>query len=465
MKALLTATLLLFASACTPQEARAPAPDLRIARFEAQVVPDLVFVGEEPPPQSLRERMERHGVPGLSVAVMLDGEIAWARGYGLADVASGREVTSETLFQAASISKPVAAMAALRLVQQGALDLDDDVNSHLTAWSVPEHEWSESEAVTLRRLLSHTAGTTVHGFPGYARGSEIPTAVAVLDGAGNTDPVVVDIEPGSRFRYSGGGYTIVQQLLDDLSGKPFEELLAESVLDPLGMTRSSFGTPKEAPASGYRSDDTVVEGDWHVYPELAAAGLWTTPSDLARFALALQQGANAVLDAEHVEAMLTPVVDRQGLGPGVGGKEFGHGGANEGFRCLLTAALDGSWGVAVMTNSDSGSALAQEVLLTLAREYGWEGHGPREIELIALSTEELDAYVGDYRFEGYGTIAIAVADDRLVGTQPDGRRFELRPESRERFIDPADGLPATFEWADGQVVAMGLGRARGERSR
>jgi CubicO group peptidase (beta-lactamase class C family) len=450
--------LLLFAACSGPQVEQL---DERIANFEASVQPAVVFQGEPTPEWSLADRMTHHKVPGLSVAVILDGEIAWARGYGMADVEAGRPVTADTLFQAASISKPVAAMAALRMIQDGAIGLEQDVNEKLTSWSIPEHDWPATSPVTLRGVLSHSAGTTVHGFPGYARDATLPTVVGVLNGEGNTEAVVVDVEPGTIYRYSGGGYTLMQQLLVDLTGQEFPEIMAGTVLGPLGMESSTYEQPlpearwSEA-ATAYRGDGSAVAGDWHVYAEMAAAGLWTTPTDLATFALSIQQaragGSHPVLKPEWIEAMLTPVLADQALGPGVGEETFGHGGANEGFRCNLIAAKDGSWGLAVMTNSDNGESLGREVLLTLAREYGWEGHEPREVRLTELTSEQLQVYAGGYEIQGFGVVQLSVEGDRLSGVLPDESTFVLRPESELLFIDPEDGQTVTFEF-DGDVVA------------
>jgi CubicO group peptidase (beta-lactamase class C family) len=272
--------------------------------------------------------MEHHNVPGISIAVINDGKIEWARGYGLADVAEGRPVTTTTLFQAASISKPVAATAALTLVEEGSLELDRNVNEWLVSWKMPENDYTAVQPVTLRELLTHSAGTTVHGFPGYARSAQIPNAIGVLDGEGNTDPIRVDIVPGSQWRYSGGGYTAMQLLLTDVAGMSFAAIMRERVLGPAGMSESTYEQPLpesrwSQAATGYRPDSSEVEEKWHVYPEQAAAGLWTTPTDLAHFAIAVQQAyageSESMLSQEMAEAMLTPDENDWGLGPGIMG--------------------------------------------------------------------------------------------------------------------------------------------------
>jgi CubicO group peptidase (beta-lactamase class C family) len=294
-------------------------------------------------------------------------------------------VTTRTLFQAGSISKPVAAAGALYLVEQGKISLDEDVNQKLTTWKVPENEFTKSQKVTLRRLMSHSAGLTVHGFPGYDVDDPRPTLVQIFNGEtpANTPPIRVDFVPGTRERYSGGGITIEQQLMMDVTGKLFPALLREIVLDKIGMTDSSYEQPlppvrAAMTASGTRADGNVIHGRWHIYPEMAAAGLWTTPTDLSRFAIEIALSkhgkSNRVLSERMTNEMLTPVLDEAGLGffldknnPG----QFGHGGADEGFQALLTMNSESGKGAAIMANSDNGIMVGNFLLRSIGKEYGW----------------------------------------------------------------------------------------------
>ncbi|MFN0120993.1 MAG: serine hydrolase domain-containing protein, partial [Blastocatellia bacterium] len=277
----------------TAQKANENAP--RIQRIENGLLPP-VFVKGHTQPVSLAAQMAKYNVPGVSVAVIQDGKLAWAKGYGVTEAGGATPVTPDTLFQAASISKPVAALAALALVEQGRLGLDENVNLKLKSWQVPENEFTKEQKITLRRLLSHSAGLTVHGFRGYAGDETVPAVTQILNGEkpANSAAIRADITPGSRWRYSGGGYTVMQQLLVDVTGKPFPQLARELVLDKAGMNQSGYEQPLPAgrvgqAASGHRANGDMVKGKWHTYPEMAAAGLWTTPSDLARFAMAVQQ--------------------------------------------------------------------------------------------------------------------------------------------------------------------------------
>jgi CubicO group peptidase (beta-lactamase class C family) len=366
-------------SAQTPE-----AIEQRIQRIQNGITPVARVKGDPVSTMKLADRMAALHVPGVSIAMIHDGKIEWARGFGVTKI-GGPPVTPDTLFQAASISKPVAAMAVLRLVQSGKLNLDTDVNQYLKTWKVPANNFTEHKKVTLRELVTHTAGLTVHGFAGYASDAPVPTLVQVLNGEkpANSAPIRVDTEPGTIWRYSGGGYVIAQQLLEDVTGEPFQKLMHDTVLEPIGMARSTYEQPLPKSRMGevalpYRGDGQPVPGGPHVYPEMAPAGLWTTPSDLARYAIEVQKSlagtSNHVLSEAMIRQMLTPGLNHQGLGPGVGGSAnhpyFSHGGANEGYRCNLVAYNNGD-GVVIMTNSDNGGELASEIQRSVAREYNW----------------------------------------------------------------------------------------------
>lgn len=385
----IAATLLMFVGASvvtanTPTRG-SEKDTARLQRVEQVAVELPGEAGKAPLRLSLAELMELYNVPGLSVAVIENYKIVDAKAYGVIAPGSSTPVTTRTLFQAGSISKPVAATGALSLVEQGKLALDEHVNEKLKSWKVPDNEFTTTEKVTLRRIMSHTAGLTVHGFPGYDVDAPVPTLVQIFNGEkpANTAPIRVDIVPGTKERYSGGGVTIEQQLMMDVTRKPFPTLMRELVLDKIGMNESSYEQPLPAAraamtAGGAYMDGKPVHGKWHVYPEMAAAGLWTTPTDLAKFAIEIalsKQGkSNRVLSQKMTQEMLTPVLEEAGLGffmekdnPGV----FGHNGADEGFQALLTMNADTGNGVAMMADSDNGISVMNSVLRRVAKEYGW----------------------------------------------------------------------------------------------
>ena len=328
-----------------------------------------------PPPgiqQSLRfvpGRMVHYHVPGLSLALIHDGNLDWAQTFGVASP-GGAPVTSETLFQASSIGMPLTAVAVLRLVEQRKLDLDMDVNQYLKSRKIPGNRFTEQKKVTLRELLSHTAGTTVHGFGGYAAGEKIPSLLHVRNGEtpANSAPVTIDFVPGTKFRYAGGNYVIIQQILVDMTGKPFPELMQELVLQPLHMEHSSFqqSLPAELAwwaAMPYDKDGNAIGGGPRNYPEMAVAGLWTTPSDLALFVLAIQNALSG-----------KPGLGFYGLGFFMAGngasRYFSHPGANPGYLSFFFAYEKGD-GLVLMSNSQYSKSLCLEVIRALSKQYGW----------------------------------------------------------------------------------------------
>ncbi len=381
--AALSATLGLLATPVAAQEADSVA-ELQAA-IEGVQTPNRQGLGV----LTLGEVMDRFGVPGISVAVIRDFDVHWAKGYGIADVESGAAVDVETLFQAASISKPVTATAVMVAVEEGRLSLDDDINGVLSSWRLPGDGFTEERPVTPRLLLSHTAGLgDGHGFPGYAPGDSRPTPVQILSGEhpSNVGAVTMVRPPLTAMQYSGGGTTIVQLALTDLYGEPFPDLMRRRVLEPVGMTASTFAQPlpadREANAArAHGRGEAMGEAKWHVYSAMAAAGLWTNARDLARFAIEIQRALRGdpdrVVSRSSAETMTSPVgVGGFGVGFAIAregqGWYFSHSGGNWGFTCYLIAHKVKGYGVAVMTNASGGNAVFPEVVERVQRAYGWD---------------------------------------------------------------------------------------------
>jgi len=448
----------------------------RIERVETGLLPAIVMDGGPRKPFSLQQRMRFYKTPGISIAVINNGVIEWSRGYGVLEAGTAKSVTPDTIFQAASISKPVAALVALKLVEQGKLDLDEDVNRKLVSWKLPEDEFTREKKVTLRLLLSHRAGLTDNaGFHRAGATEPLPTLRDILEsGKWTPAPIRVGFEPGSRFQYSGGGYCLMEQLLEDVSGKPFPVLARQLVLEPLGMTNSSFEQPlsiERAPnaAVGHRADGKPLKQKWNTYPATSAAGLWTTPTDLARFAIEIQNATagqpNSTLTPGMVREMLTlqgRPDDRdskriaridgfsdklpfgRGLGVGLIGQpplRFYHTGTNPGYQCEMQAYLEGGKGAVVMTCSDQGWRLGREVLWAIAKEYDWPQYSYEpEVKTIAqVAPDVLTRLVGQYR------ISSASPTEHVIRiTQNGGRLYieisnylhkvELYPESEAKFF-------------------------------
>lgn len=443
-----------------------PAIEARIRQIENNLMPGIIIAGKEEASHfNIHDRMKHYKAPGLSIAFVDDGQVSWARSYGYLSQDSLAPVNELTLFQAASISKPVAAMAALRLVQEGKLQLDQDVNAYLKGWQVEASPFTEGKPITLERLLTHTAGLTVHGFRGYAQGEPVPTLVQILNGEepANSDKIVPDTFPGAIWRYSGGGYTLMQKVVEDVAGKPFPQVMQELVLGRIGMNPSTYEQPlperlRSNAAVGHRPDGEKVEGNWHTYPEMAAAGLWTTPSDLARYIIEVQRslkgGYTGVLSAEMTEKMLSKHLGNWGLGPALSGEgdslRFSHGGANEGYRCQMTGFAHKGQGVVLMSNSDNGIALIDEVLRAISEVYGWGIYTSQTKEVISLAPEQLERFAGKYRLpEQQIDLQLFLKEGQLRAKQLwDGAEYELYPESELDFFETGEGIVFRFGQSD-----------------
>lgn len=394
----------------TTLSAQSPVDSAGMMRTVGALRPAVDVQGRPVQRWPLTERMAHHRVPGVSIAVVDGGRIVWASGFGVREAGSADLVTASTLFQAASVSKVIAATATLRLADQGRLDLDADVNGYLTSWKVPENRFTARERVTLRRILSHSAGLTVHGFGGYQAGSPAPTILQVLNGeapAGNA-AVRVDTFPGAVTRYSGGGTTVQQLVLTDATGRPFPQLADELVLSPLGMTNSTFRQPLPPAllaraARPHDAEGGVVPGGAFVGPEMAAGWLWTTPTDLLRWAIAIDEardGRPGFLSRPMAAQMLARQSDGYGLGPEVEGEgralRFSHGGNNRGFRAQVTYFPETGQGVAIMVNGDAGDPLIDEIQRTVAAEYGWPALTPLQVAPVTLDAAAASALAGEY---------------------------------------------------------------------
>lgn len=435
----------------------------QVSAVENGLRPPVSFDGDVP--WSLTERMRHYGVPGLTVTVVNKGAIAWTRTYGLADREAQIKMSASTLLLAGSVSKPVAAYGALRMVQAGDLSLQRPVNEQLKSWKIPANAFTAKVPVTLEHLLSHTGGLTVHGFAGYMAGTPVPDTVAVLNGAppANSGPVRVDQLPGSAWRYSGGGYTVAQLLMADVAQQSFPALMQDRVLGPLGMADSSFSNPLPAAqlpraAAGVLPDGSALTGKRNTYPEMAAAGLWTTSQDLARYLIEIQQalkGQSPRLSAALAQDMLTPRLGGgYGLGLGTpdfdGQKYFAHGGWDEGFCTLLIGSQTSGQGVVVMINANQ-PALMDELQQAVAFAYGWPG--VKAYAAVPASTQALASVPGRYRVNGEQVAVVTREGERLqlgfVGLPRSelvaigDNRYLQREQRRERSFElGADGAQA-----------------------
>lgn len=430
---------------------------------------------------TIAELMARFNVPGVSIAVIRDQQIHWAKGYGIADVATGALVDTGTMFQAASISKPVAAMAVLRAVQDGLFTLDTDINRILTSWKLDGGEFTKDRPVTPRGLTSHTSGLgDGFGFPGYDPTDSVPTALQFLQGSklSNVGVLFMERPPMTLEEYSGGGVTLMQQALSDARKKPFADIMRDDVLRPLGMTRSTYEQPLPAPfdrnaARAHSRDGKEMGAKWHVYPEQAAAGLWTTPSDLARFMIEVQRSAtgqsNRVLSRTTVQEMLSPVgVGDYAVGFAIQkigqGWYFAHGGSNWGFRGTVLAHKVKGYGLAILTNADQGGTVANELSRRIQRVYEWDSFAdpaprgyrpPVQRTEITVAESVLRSYLGEYQLSPQLSITITLEGGRLQADPTGGSTATLFAEAQDKFFLRAGNVQISFTRApSGEVTGL-----------
>ena len=438
---------------------------IEIQQIENGLITETQIIGANNKKYNILDRMGHYKVPGVSIAVVQDGKIRWAKGYGIANTIKERKVDTNTIFQAGSISKPIAALSALKLVEEGILNLDQDVNEYLNDWKIPDNDFTKNEKVTLRRLLTHTAGITVHGFPGYQQNDTVPSIIQVLNGKGNTPKIFIDVIPGSIWRYSGGGYTVMEKMVEDVSGLPLEVYMANNILQPIGMINSTYDQPlgnnyHSNASAAYDFGGEILDGLWHNYPEQAAAGLWTTPTDLAKYCIEIQEilegKENGVLSEETINQMLNKDKNNWGLGPSLQWEKdsliFRHGGKNAGFTNKLISFAYRGGAVIVMTNADNGGELIEEILRSISTYYNMGISNPRFVEPIRLTEEELNQFTGKYKLDsqvpeiGDYIIEITIQNGELFVNDPNnGDTKVLTALGEFRFIDLKIGDEGIFQ--------------------
>jgi CubicO group peptidase (beta-lactamase class C family) len=412
---------------------------------------------------SLAELMRTCKVPGVSIAVGELDRDPWLAGFGSTGASGGSSpITPQTIFQACSISKHVAAFGTMRLVDQGILNLDADISGYLTSWQLPAADGDWQPRVTLRQLLSHTAGLSYNWYPGFGPDDAVPTMAQTLRGEppANTPPVRASLLPGSQFRYSGSHYAVLQQLLTDVTKAPFDELMRTLVFEPAGMTDSSYRQdfPGQRPglvAFAHYPPGDLVAGGWQTMPEMAGAGLWTTPGDLVRLALEIARAAGnadqtALLSQDSARKMLTPQVPGgMGLGTEVeivdGQRWFGHGGSNVGYRCFTMAWPELGTAVAVMANSDNATELIMSVRAAAQRYFPAAAPAPDD----SLTADQI---TGRYLLRDDFPIDVEASPATLSVTAPGQRPVQLAPLPGGRYRFPGLDSQVWFEREDDAII-------------
>lgn len=430
--------LILFQS-CTEKSKEDTSTDL-IKSVETGLTTRVHIAGDST--WSIEERMEHYGIPGVSIAIIHNGKIAWAKGYGVTNKEDQIPVTTQTLFQAAATTMPVTAYGALQLVEQGKIDLDENVNSYLKSWKVPENEFTKEKKVTVRNLLNHSAGIHPRGTGSFSIDDEIPTLVEILSGTppASNEPLTVNKEPDESVRFAYASYVPIQQMMLDVEGKEFPEIMHELVLKPLEMNNSTFNQTLTAEqltkvATGYHQDGSMVKGGKEIYPVMASYGLWTTPQDYAKFL------TNVLRSKDLNQLMGTPYgVNNSGWSftLGLGFQLLNrndeiylrHHGWNTGFYAEIVAHRDKGYGVVVMTNSTFPEFNA-EVMRSVAQTYGWDNYFPvhQKMQLESSSANEISG-----RYQSDDVIVKIYQKDNLLFYK------NILSEEGEELVKVSDSL-------------------------
>jgi len=393
---------------------------------------------------TIQDRMHFYDVPGVQIALIDQGELAWIGSYGVTRASGDQHVDDKTLFEAASVSKVVTALAVLRLVDRGTLDLDAPVRPLLKSWQLSD----PSSSVTTRKLLSHNAAINFPAGETALRPSQpIPTNIERLAGCAPAlnHPVVIDGIPGSGFRYSNGGYLILGQLVADITGIPFEQAAEDLVTKPLKMSRSTFSTMLPATADadlayGHGSDGAEEPEGWRIVGA-AEGGLWTTAQDLANAVLAIQQSSNKTngfLSSQLARQMLKRQNERWGLGVEIGGAGadlwFQHEGSTPGYKARLFAYATRGQGVVILTNGDRGGELTEELLYSVAAAYHWPDFQVVTQQIIPVDAAALQVYTGRYQMAPGAFVTVTTANGKLFAEVRDRGKTELFPDASDHFF-------------------------------
>jgi CubicO group peptidase (beta-lactamase class C family) len=404
-------TACLWAALCLAQNDKVTAFENGLTETK-----EIIFEDSALNKYSIIQRMKYYKIPSVSLAIIDNGKIVLSKAYGFADIGKKRPATINTLYQVASISKSVNALGVLKLVQEGKLSLTSDIRAYLKTWSFPDNELSQHKSITIKNLLSHTAGLSVHGFIGYSTSDSLPTINQILDGQrpANNEPVKPIYPVGEHFEYSGGGYTILRKILDDNISPDYDSLMTAIVLAPIGMTNSTFSQPLSQAYTNYAygtdHDMHTLKGNYYRYPEQAAGGLWSTATDIAKFVMRIQNdlsgSKHSILNKELTQEMLTPVLNNYSLGFGIvekgGEKYFWHEGESYGYNAMYYCSFSTGKGVVILTNAypNNGQPFIQELLNSVATAYDWKDfYKPVRKKLAVVPDSLLSKYIGEYYSE------------------------------------------------------------------
>lgn len=438
----------------------------------------VVFENDAVATFSVLDRLSFYKVPGLSFALIDNGKVAWSNGYGNLSSSSDKPVTRNTVFQAASLAKPVTAFALMRMHDKGKIDINRPINAYLRSYQLAGTQPGAEKLITFENLLNHSSGLSAGGYMGYVQGELIPTDLQTLLGQvpANTKPVALELIAGKQVMYSGAGYTLAEVALQDKFGKPFEQLMATWVLQPLDMQHSSFDMAypqqtKVEVALGHDSTGAVIEGGWRVHPEQAAAGLWSTAENLANLAVELTKGYHGnsdVISKRSARQMLAPVKPEEDLSAYFGGQPamtfvtdgegerflFKHNGGNSGYRSFMIMYPETGDGAVFLTNSDAGFSVGFDMIRAASAVYNWPDYKAKAYRKRKVDLIQQRRLLGDYEFENGVQVSLIKSQqaDGIAVTFPNGDIYPLSGvDDKHQYVHQDSGLEVSFTDADGQL--------------
>lgn len=434
-----------------------------INSFEEHLIP-AIQVENELRFYHLKDRMEHYKVPGISIVIVKKGEIAFSKGYGLSRTDDSIKVSTKTVFQAGSIAKSITAVGVIRLVEKGVLDLDKNIEEYLINWKFPQNPYTKTNPITLRMLLSHTSGMIHNNYKGFRQNEDLPSLNAVLNGIGKYKPAQLDTIPGVRYYYSNTGYGVIQRIVEDVVGKPFEEIMKEEVFIPFKMSNSTFKRKTHNDSKdisyAYNRKGAIVEGYWYNAGIKASGGLWTTAEDLAKFMIHMQKD----FSKEKRIEMLTPVKANYGIGFNIKGEKdalvFYHSGKNVGYTNLMIGYAKQGDGVVILTNGDNGGYLFSEIIRGISEINQWKLLAPKVLKTVEVEAAILDTYLGTYRLKISGEVYTLRIEREgphlvLVDLDENNEKYPLRALSKTKFRDINDGEKVSFvKGKDGKIVLL-----------
>ncbi|MDN3651670.1 serine hydrolase domain-containing protein [Thalassotalea ponticola] len=455
--------------------------DTSISAFEGQrsvldnLIPKVVFLNSPDEGRSITQRMQELKVSGISIALIKNHKIDWSSALGKISYDSEDKVTCTTLFQAASLSKPITMMGVLNMKEKGVVSLDQNISEYLKSYSLPEGKQSAEKPVTFRNLLNHTSGITSGGYVGYSQGEPVPSDIEILKGVSpsNTPKISVESTPGSKLSYSGGAYTLVEVALQDIFGKSFNSVMSDWSLSPLKMNLSSFSQPLlkseyKHVALGHDVDGNVLKGGWNNYPTQAAAGLWSTASDLAKFLIEISRGYNGVggvYSKGVIKELLKDKIDGHYFGfVALGDNEelaLAHYGGNAGYRTAMVIHLATGNGAVILTNSDNGSVILGETLRAISKHYNWPYYKSKTFTKAETNIAELKLLAGTYAFSEQGwqvDVEYDKSKSDIAIVFPNNERYRLIPTKKApgHYVHRETGVEAHFSYGDSGTTKITL---------